>query len=858
MKRIIPFLYKGFYAFIFLSFGFGYESVAQCLPSFGAASEFALFTGSGAVGNTATSVVTGDVGTNLGAITAFGSPTIVNGTIYTPDLLTAQAAIDLSAAYNQLSSIATTNASHAPAFGGGETLIPGVYAIAAAGSVGGVLYLDAQNDPNAIFIFKIGGAFTTGAGTTIVLQNQAKAGNVFWLSVGATTMAASTTIYGTIIAHEANSLGDLGVLNGRMYSIAGAISITGSTINAVGIKINNGGILSADQTIYSGTIPQDLTLSGTNGTVIKWQKSSDIDFTLPTDIINTTSLLEGNAIGVLNATTYFRAVVQKDSCPYAYSSVVKVTVDPVTIWNGTIWSNGFPDLNVGAIIEGVYSTSANGAFLAKKLTVNSGTLTVNSGTNITIQNEMVNTIGAGGIVIENNANLIQVNSSAVNTGSVTINRNSNALSRLDYTLWSSPVLGQNLLAFSPLTLVVVSPPSSRFYTYDSVSNSYSTVATPANAAFTSGSAYLIRMPNTAVTAPLTEVFNGQFTGVPNNGDVALTVTNGTYNAVGNPYPSTLSADAFITANGITEALYFWRKDNNIDQLTAPTTSYATYTFAGATGTLPTTLGGITPNGILQVGQGFIAKSTSATLVFTNSMRIANNEDQNLRTRITTERNRIWLNLTNPSGAFSQMMVAYMTGATQGVDSAIDGKYFNDCSTALNSLLNNEEFVIQGRALPFDETDVVPLAFKTNIAGDYSIGLDHFDGLFSGSQDIFLKDNATGIETDLKAGAYTFTAVAGVDNTRFSLKYQKTLKVEVPAFNDNCVTVYKNNETIHVKSSGSTIDNVKIYTISGRLIFEKSKVNANETTIENRKVGNQIVIVKITSQDDKVVSKKVVN
>jgi hypothetical protein len=82
-------------------------------------------------------------------------------------------------------------------------------------------------------------------------------------------------------------------------------------------------------------------------------------------------------------------------------------------------------------------------------------------------------------------------------------------------------------------------------------------------------------------------------------------------------------------------------------------------------------------------------------------------------------------------------------------------------------------------------------------------------LFSAEQDIILKDNATGAETDLKAGSYTFSAVAGVDNARFSLKYQKTLGINSSIFDENSVVVYKNKSEIQIKSGVITIDNVKL-------------------------------------------------
>ncbi len=532
-----------------------------------------------------------------------------------------------------------------------------------------------------------------------------------------------------------------------------------------------------------------------------------------------------------------------------------------TTWNGTSWSNGAPTASLDAIIAGAYSAAAN--ITAKTLTVNnSAVATIPTGNNVTVTGAVTVTAPST-LTFSNNANLIQDAATTVNanSGAITVIRDSNALYRLDYTMWSSPVDSQNLLAFSPLTN------ATRFYTYNPSTNLYNTVVSPSTTPFAAANGYLIRMPNedpsnlgggsayALGTATLT--YDGAFTGLPNNGDVSVTgLASNTYNAVGNPYPSTISADAFINGNSTDGTLYFWRKTN-----AGTGTAYATYNLVGITVTAAASGNGSgVPDGTVAVGQGFIVKTgvAATTLDFTNAMRTTNNSAPFFKTRNTVERNRVWVNLTNTTGVFSQMLVAYMTDATQGVDAGIDGKYINDSAIALNSFLNNEEFVIQGRSLPFDGTDVVPLAFKTDLAGEYTIAIDHVDGLFSGSQAVFLKDNSTGIETDLKAGAYAFTAAAGVDNARFSLKYQKTLGINASVFNDNSVAVYKNKGTIHIKSSGSTIDNVKIYDISGRLIFEKSKVNANDTTIESAKLGNQVLIVEITSENQIKVSKKLVN
>jgi hypothetical protein len=147
-----------------------------------------------------------------------------------PSNKTAQAAIDLQSVYTQLNSIAVTNTTHAPVFGG-EILLPGVYSIAAAGSAAGIITLDAQGDPNALFIIKFGEAFSTGATTTIVLANSASAANVFWLAKGAIGLGASTVMKGTLLSKEgAVSLGANCIIDGRVLTGSGAIGIDTSTI----------------------------------------------------------------------------------------------------------------------------------------------------------------------------------------------------------------------------------------------------------------------------------------------------------------------------------------------------------------------------------------------------------------------------------------------------------------------------------------------------------------------------------------------------------------------------------------------------------------------------------------------------
>ena len=521
-----------------------------------------------------------------------------------------------------------------------------------------------------------------------------------------------------------------------------------------------------------------------------------------------------------------------------------VTINSTT-WDGNTWSNGLPS-SQAAIFEADYTISSD--LSTCSLTVkNSAIVTVNSGVNVTLNGPL--TVNSGSFTLNNNANLIQT-TNVNNSGNIIVKRDSSPLMRLDYTLWSSPVANQNLSVFSPLTT------TTRFYTYNTNTNLYNSIADPSSTNFNDGQGYLIRMPNTHPTTPT--VWNGNFDGVPNNGYYPITLTNAgstkRFNLLGNPYPSPINMTQFVTDNNtkITGTLYFWRKTNGAG------TAYCTW--AGGTFVTNSNAQTVNPNGIIQTGQGFFveALNASTSIQFNNSQRVSNTSGQFFKTKQSvTDRSTIWLNASNTLGDFSQMAVGYITDATSGVD-VFDGKYYNDSEFALNTLLNNEEYVIQGRPLPFDVSDVVPLAFKTTTAGNYSIAIDHTEGLFSENQDIILKDNLTGIETNLKTNAYTFAATAGVDNSRFSLKYQKTLSNHQQVLDENNVLIYKSKGTIHIKSGKTNLENVKLFDISGRFIFEKKNIKSQETSIESAKFGNQILVIKITLEDQKVVSKKIEN
>ena len=604
-----------------------------------------------------------------------------------------------------------------------------------------------------------------------------------------------------------------------------------------------GGTTSPNQNICMGETPADITLSGNVGQVVHWERAMDLNFTNPTIIANTTQVLTGASIGPLTESAYFRAVVSNGSCDEMYSAAVGVLIRSTT-WNGTSWSDGEPEASIAVIFAGNYTAQDN--LEACTITVqNNAAVVIPSDLNVTTYGAV--TIQSGTFTLENNANLLQL-TDAANSGNITVRRNSSALMRLDYTLWSSPVDGQNLLAFSPLTV------ATRFYTYNTVTNFYQTIV-PSSNEFATGNGYLIRMPNNHPTVPT--IWQGQFTGVPHNGPVEVPVISGAagqrFNLVGNPYPSALSIDAFMleNASNITSSLYFWRKTNNPD---AP--SYVQWTG----GTFTTNNPGLDVEDYLDminVGQGFFveAKEGAGAVSFNNQMRIPDNSNQFFRQ--VNDRSRIWLNVSGSAGAFSQSAIVYVDGASDDQVDYFDGRYINDGVIALTQRVGGVDFAIQGRA-PWDITDVVALTFKATAAGSYTMAIGKVDGLFEGDQQIYLKDNLTGLTHNLKESAYGFTSAAGTFANRFEIVYMDS-QLDNPqhGFDPAKIVVASQNGMITVDANSLILESIEVYDLRGRLVALKKAIQSTTASVETVQ-ANQVLIARITTSDGHIVTRKVIN
>jgi hypothetical protein len=550
-------------------------------------------------------------------------------------------------------------------------------------------------------------------------------------------------------------------------------------------------------------------------------------------------------------------------------------------WNNPgNWSPAvIPTANSCVIIPNAVNTSnivgTNYNGFGKSLFVkNGGRLDVQSNNTLTIT-DGVTVEATGTFNLENAASLIQVNNVA-NSGIISMKRNVN-VRKLDYVYWSSPV------ASFPLSSI--STTVNRYKWLPTVGANLNGWGTweVANENMVNGKGYIVRGPDSYTSTP--QNYTQNFVGVPNNGNINMPISRGTYdgvnyvtgvsgtlatrnddnwNLIGNPYPSAISANTFLATNtNIVGFVKFWTHGTmpasaasdpfyNNYGLNYSVSDYVNYNATGANPPIG--------NGNIAAGQGFFvlmnhsSAGVNENVVFNNSMRRNDYRNdlfyrnENITNLDTEEKHRVWLNLISPSLKSSPVLIGYTANATNDIDRMYDVPALDvKTNFELYSFSTTNKLNIQGKALPFSNDDRISLGVSIEQAGSHSIDILKVDGLFeSASQNIYLEDLTLGITHDLRVSPYFFTSAVGRFENRFVLKFSnETLGNE--DFNTNNVTVYT-NESINVIATNQTIKSVKIHDLLGRVVGVFNTVNSNEFKTSTIAKTQSALLVEVTLEN----------
>jgi hypothetical protein len=716
------------------------------------------------------------------------------------------------------------------------------------------------------------GAICSGTSVTFTATavNPGTAPTYQWYKGSAPISLATGSTYTT------TTLGNLDAISVQMISNA-TPCLTGSpaTSNLITMTVN------PTPTAPTASVTTQPTCAAPTGTITVSSPAEGTGFTysingtdyFPTAVFN----------NVLPSSTPYSVTTTNSSGCISPATLVTVNTPSGKVWNGSQnsdWTNALnwtpavvPVLSDCVIVPSTVTKPeiASGASVTvHSITVSSGgLLTVRSKASLTVVTS-VNVATGGDLVFEDDSSLLQTSTdNTINTGNITYNRISAPVRRYDFTFWSSPVTrtptAYTLSDVSPLTLF------DKYYSYSPTTGwviSYSGILP-----MTPGLGYIIRAPQTyditnAVVYPAT------FVGKPNNGTIEVTgaITSKSI-LLGNPYPSGLNAIKFINYNHAlgtdVGTLYFWTHNSPPSNTVLGDAKYnyttADYAAFNLTGTVGTKAGTDTsnniPTGIIAAGQAFFIRATSSGIItFTNDMRVGPGNDQffKLEKANNEDKNRIWLNLSNNEGAFKQTLIGYLDGATNNWDINYDGTTLSGNSYVdFYSINDAKKLTVQGRAMPFDNTDLVPLGYVSSIAGDFTIAIDHGDGFFD-TQAVYLEDKTTGKTVDLRAGNYTFTTAIGTFTDRFVLSYtNKTLGTGDFEKLENGLLVAVKEKTIKITSAKEAIKEVTIYDVNGKLLYNKKKIASTDLQVSNLQAANQVLLVKVILENEFTTTRKII-
>ncbi|RDI58209.1 LamG-like jellyroll fold domain-containing protein [Flavobacterium glaciei] len=690
-------------------------------------------------------------------------------------------------------------------------------------------------------------------------------------------------------------------------------------------KMMNQRITNNSNSVFGATVPQSIPNLSWSNLEGYYQMAQSTDLLNGFLMDKTANLRNGKLIGIVTA--------QPETAPLPYTSHANNAWESSATWtHGTIWNipntlgvdnSTFIDWNIVKTNHNI-TTAGNKTVLG--LLVESNTLEANNDNKIEISHYLKLD---GKIDLVGMSQLVQTEESELDiTSSGYIERDQQGQSNLyNYNYWSSPVSPINTIAnntnytvagslkdgTNPLAPVAINwiggydgaptaPISlARYwlYKFDDYANDYANwVQIDENHPIRVGQGFTLKG-----SGGVLETQNYTFIGKPNNGSITTnSVGDDQLLLTGNPYPSALDADAFITANiGLNPStdgtLYFWEHyaSNNTHILRDYQGGYAVRNLTG--GLAPSSSGvdfisqsgtpsrGI-PNRYIPVGQGFFVNGkigSGGTVIFDNSQRGFHKENDALNSNVmfktTSTKETVWKNNDNDAvvtdthkkirlgfnshnNYHRQVLLGFMDEkATSGMDNGYDGLNIDDFPNDMYFLNGENQLVIQGEGF-FDINASYPIGVKTDASGNVKFMIDALEN-FDDNQPIFLYDDETKIYHNIRNEAFEINLTNGLHNSRFSLRFKdKTLGLNEETTFDKQIRIAhsqsKNIIIINNIAIDTTVQEMTLYNSIGQSITTWKIENQGQYDIQLpiKKISSGVYIVKVKTSKG-LINKKII-
>lgn len=526
---------------------------------------------------------------------------------------------------------------------------------------------------------------------------------------------------------------------------------------------------------------------------------------------------------------------------------------PIVYTFNATWSPSDPNTNATA--NDVIVVDSGDAIINSNITCNS--VTVNPGASLTI-NTGVALDATNGTTLESSSTSY---SSLILDGSITgsvsykryVNAYTNDAVNNDNDLISAPVTGQAFGSFDNANTNLLASGSTRaFAPFNNNTDVYENYDATTNLATTLDAA-------TGYRAATTDGATLTFTGTVNTGDVPKDITIGTgasyaeWNLIGNPYPSYIDVEAFLTHVVSTETA----GERNIDLLDALSGIYG-YDGDASDGWDIITLANDAGR-YLAPGQGFfVAASGNGTLIadhdieFTAAMRTTGSSDDFIAGRNNNPLTFIELNAFTANNDYSTEFY-FDADASQGLDPGYDAVIWGGSapSFALYSHLvqDNTGLPIALQALSATDYNnvIIPLGVNANMSEQLTFSI--VETTLPASIEVYLDDTLTSTSTLLNASDYVLTPSEDLNGAgRFYLRFSNSaLSITDSDFDGVSIYTHQSNKTLTIAGQLTEGTSANVYDIQGRVVA--SKALASNTTLQTIDVSNLntgVYIVKLAN------------
>jgi hypothetical protein len=504
---------------------------------------------------------------------------------------------------------------------------------------------------------------------------------------------------------------------------------------------------------------------------------------------------------------------------------ITITVSQgVPTWTGngnwsssTNWSTGSVPSSTSNVLISSGTVTVSDERTVADLTINSNsTVVIASNQSLTVNGALTNN---GTLTVSDKGSLVQGNSSSISgNGTSRLIRVTGNNNDTIYNYHSAPVQGA--------TVGMLGATDTRnHYTYNA---STGWVSTPVNTVMSPGIGY------SSTGTPLgTVTFNVSGSNRFNNGTISANISGDTtlrgWNLVGNPYPSSISAGQFLSANpNLFQALWFWSQE------VASTWPFGTlngdYASWNQTGGTAGSFGGGVPNGSISSGQAFFIKVPAAnsnlnSVVFSNNQRTSANDSAVVFRNASIE--RAWINVNGPHNSFNQTLIGFTADATNGFDNGYDAeKMKGNSRIALYTMLGTQDYSIQGFSTRTNSLERVPLGLDVAVAGVYELSLDQMEGFPSGTL-VAVKDFSTGLLHNLVSGPYSFNVSQGGSiRNRFEIHFDGQASGNEPIGNSK-INIHLINNFLNISGldTDDKVQSLELVDLTGKVVYS-TKYTAN--------------------------------